>query len=150
MGTVFAVKFRSRCLKINPMIKSAASAASPMTKMQGSSRPRRPHAEPLPVGPPLHFGYRGGCASSRLDHAVDLQASRMKFCRSKASNAASLKSRLSRYALQNQDFGGLGMLMRSGKHPAVWDLQGGRAIDRPISEFFGLCLPDGQKTCKKS
>ena len=33
-------KFRSRCLKINRAIKSAASAASPMTKMQGSPHPR--------------------------------------------------------------------------------------------------------------
>ena len=29
-------KFHSRCLKIKPMIKSAASAASPMTKMQAA------------------------------------------------------------------------------------------------------------------
>ena len=28
---------------------------------------------------PLHFGHRGGCASSRLDHSVDLPASRTKF-----------------------------------------------------------------------
>ena len=32
-------KFRSRCLKINPVIKLPASAASPMTKGQGSPRP---------------------------------------------------------------------------------------------------------------
>ena len=27
---------------------------------------------------PLHFSHQGGCASSRLDHGVDLQASRTK------------------------------------------------------------------------
>ena len=32
-------KCRSRCLKINRVIKLAAGAASPMTKMQGSPRP---------------------------------------------------------------------------------------------------------------
>ena len=32
-----AAKFRSRCSKINPVIKSAASAASPITNMQESS-----------------------------------------------------------------------------------------------------------------
>ena len=30
------------CLKINPVSRSAASAASPMTKMQGSPRPPSP------------------------------------------------------------------------------------------------------------
>ena len=32
-------KFGSRCLKINRVIKLVVSAASPMTKMQGSLRP---------------------------------------------------------------------------------------------------------------
>ena len=31
------------------------------------------------AGAPLHVGHWGGCASSRLDHGVDLQASRTKF-----------------------------------------------------------------------
>ena len=30
-------------------------------------------------GAPLHFGHRGGCASSQVNHEVDLQASRTKF-----------------------------------------------------------------------
>ena len=32
---VLSVKFRSRCLKINRLIKSVASAAAPITEMQG-------------------------------------------------------------------------------------------------------------------
>ena len=61
-------RFRSRCLKINPAI-----AASPMTKMQGLPAPavRMPSRRPWA---PL-----GGCASSRLDHGIDLQPSRTKF-----------------------------------------------------------------------
>ena len=35
------------------------------------------------TGVSLHFGHRGGCASSRLDHSVDLPASRAKFSRFK-------------------------------------------------------------------
>ena len=36
LRTMLATGFRSRCSKINPVIKSAAGAASRMTKMQGS------------------------------------------------------------------------------------------------------------------
>ena len=38
-----AFTFGSRCLKMNHVIKSAASAASPMTKMQGSPRTTARH-----------------------------------------------------------------------------------------------------------
>lgn len=64
-------KFCSRCLKINHVIKSAASAGSLMFKMQ--QRPYLPfvRAEPSSMGSPA---YRGGCARSRLLHAKDLQA----------------------------------------------------------------------------
>ena len=48
-------KFRSRCLKINPVIKLAASAASPMNKMQESPHPLCSHAEPLSVGSPAFW-----------------------------------------------------------------------------------------------
>ena len=65
-------KFCSRCLKINPVIKSAASTASKMTKMQGSPRMTARHAD-------SGVGHRGGCVSSRLGHRVGLQASRTKF-----------------------------------------------------------------------
>ena len=46
---------------LNPVIKSAATAASPVIKIQGSPRPRRSRAEPSSVS----------CATSRLDHGVD-------------------------------------------------------------------------------
>ena len=93
--TVSAVIFRSICLKINPVITSAASAASPMTKMQGSPRTTTRHADDGGRGLPLHFGHRGVCASSRLDHSVDLQASQMKFSTSSLGHHRRLLFQLS-------------------------------------------------------
>ena len=69
---------RCKCLKINFVIKSAASADSPTTKMQGS--PSCPLSTPnRHLRASLHFGCWVGCASSRVDHTVDLQASRTKY-----------------------------------------------------------------------
>ena len=53
------------------MIKSAASVAFP--KNMGASHQPAVRAELLSVASPA-FGHWGGCASSRLDHTVDLQA----------------------------------------------------------------------------
>ena len=69
---------KKKQLNFQAMIKSAASAASPKTKIQESppqgepSRFRCPPAESLSAGSPgfLDFGFRGGCASSRLDHGL--------------------------------------------------------------------------------
>ena len=74
------------------MIKSAASAASPKTKIWESrgayysSRPRRLHAEPSSAGSPgcLDSGLQGGCASNRLDHGLE------KLPRIEAEQAADL------------------------------------------------------------
>ena len=49
-----SAKFRPRYLKINPVIKSAASADYPMTKMQGGPT-RHPHVEPSSVGSPAFW-----------------------------------------------------------------------------------------------
>ena len=76
-ATVCAAKFCSRYLKINLLIKSTAGTASLMTKMQGSACPPIDHVEPSCAH--LHCRHRGGCASSRLDNAVDLPASGAKF-----------------------------------------------------------------------
>ena len=75
----WASKPRSRCLKINRFIKSAASAASQMTKMQGSPWTAARHADNWKARAPLHLGHWGGFASSQLDHPVDLRASQTKF-----------------------------------------------------------------------
>ena len=55
---------------LESVMKAAASAAC--LQFAGVRLPSR-H-----LGAPLHFGRRGGCASSRLDRAVDPQASRLK------------------------------------------------------------------------
>ena len=52
---IHSAQFRSRCLKINRLIKSASSAASPMTKMKESARLPVVRAESL-SGAPLRFG----------------------------------------------------------------------------------------------
>ena len=57
------------------VIKPAASAASPMTRMQGSPRMYHSSADGgRGQGAPLHFGHRGlgGCACRRLDHGFQV------------------------------------------------------------------------------
>ena len=63
------------------VIKTAADTASLVTNMQGSPHLPDVCAEPSSVGSSgrLHFRHWGGCASSQLDHAVDLQALQLKF-----------------------------------------------------------------------
>ena len=71
---VWAGNFQSRCSKIQSVIETAASAASPMTKRQGSAWSMAHHRRWAGEAP-LHFGHQGGCASSRLDQTLDVLVS---------------------------------------------------------------------------
>ena len=53
-------------------MQSAAGAASTV------DLPHDQHAESEVHGQRLHFDHRGGCASSQLDQAIDLQTPPMK------------------------------------------------------------------------
>ena len=58
-------RFSSRCLQINPVIESAASTASPISKMQEVARTMAWHTDGR-SGAPLHFGQRRGCTNGIL------------------------------------------------------------------------------------
>ena len=78
-GAVWAAGFCSSCLEINRMIKSAARAASPMTKMQGSPQTTAWH------GRQAGGSSAGSHARSQLEHVVDLQAAGLEIAKQKQS-----------------------------------------------------------------
>ena len=65
-GPLLAAQFYSRCLKINRVIKSAASAASPMTKMQGSTSFLVIRMPSCRLGVRLHFEHREAVLAADL------------------------------------------------------------------------------------
>ena len=67
MGDSFVEK-----LNFHAVIKSAASAASPNTKIE-ESRGASGRRKRLDSPGILDLGLRGGCASSRLDHSLKVQ-----------------------------------------------------------------------------
>ena len=74
--SVLVAKFKSSFLKINRMIKSAASTP-PLTNMEGKTGTAAvaPHSRGPCGCAHLQVGHQGGCASSRLAQVVDAQAS---------------------------------------------------------------------------
>ena len=74
---VGTAKFCSRCLEIN-CVRDDQNAGEPMRNSSAWTTGGR--------GAPMHFGHWGGCASRRLDHVVDPQASGMRFTRTLKSN----------------------------------------------------------------